>query len=253
MDLASLSTTALLADAARVATAAGPIDEGRLWDLVYALQHRASREVFEGAAAWCAAPEAEPALRALGANVLGELGWERDFPFARESEPVLLPLLQDPEPSVVAAAARALGPLGADDTTTLCRVASHPAQEVRVALARSLCDLAGPGVIPTLIALTRDADVDVRRLATSGLGGFDREDTEELRRALVERLDDPDTETREEAIFVLAQLGDDRVEAALQAAREEPDTSELIEMAAMAVENRRQPGAKLPRWPPAPN
>ena len=102
-------------------------------------------------------------------------------------------------------------------------------------------------MIPTLISLTRDAEADVRQLATSGLGGFDREDTEELRLALVERLDDPDAETREEAIFALAQLGDDRVDAALRAALEEPDTSELIEMAAMAVENRRRPGRPLPR------
>ena len=219
--------------------------------MIYALHERGTREAFEAAASWSGSPHA--ALRELGADVLGELGWETDFPFARESEPILLPLLQDREPTVVAAAARALGPLSADDTATLCRVASHPTQEVRVALARSLCEPAGPGVIPTLIALTRDADVDVRRLATSGLSGFDREDTEELRLALVERLSDTDSETREEAIFALAQLGDERVEGALRAAREEPDTSELIEMAAMAAESRRQPGAKLPRWPPLPS
>ncbi len=250
MDRATPSTTSLLADAADAATATPP-DDRRLWDLIYALHERGTRDVFEAAAAWCRSPQAP--LRELGANVLGELGYEAEFPFARESEPFLLRLLDDPDPPVVAAAARALGPLAADDTATLCRVASHPAQEVRVALARSLCDLTGPGVIPTLIALTRDTDVDVRRLATSGLSGFDREDTEDLRLALVERLDDADTETREEAIFVLAQLGDDRVDAALQAAREEPDTSDLIEMAAMAVEHRRQPGAKLPRWPPLPS
>ena len=158
-----------------------------------------------------------------------------------------MPLLMDTDAAVVAAAALALGTLGADDTATLCRVAIHPAAGVRAAVARSLCDLAGPGVIPTLIALTRDPEAGVRQLATSGLGGFDREDTEDVRLALVERLDDADAATREEAIFALAQLGDDRVDAALRAALEEPDTSELIEMAAMAVESRRHPGRPLPR------
>jgi len=90
-------------------------------------------------------------------------------------------------------------------------------------------------------ARATDPDVEVRRQATSGLGGFDREDSEELRLALVARLDDTDTETREEAIFALAQLGDDRVDAALRVALDEPETSELIEMAAMAAENRRRP------------
>jgi HEAT repeat protein len=244
MDHATLSTTALLADAAAAAIASNP-DDRDLWDLIYALQERATRDVFEAAATWCRSPS--PPLRRLGVEVLGELGLDASFPFARESEPVLLPLLQDSETTVVAAAALALGTLGADDTATLCRVAKHPAADVRAALARSLCDLSGPGVIPTLITLTRDRDAEVRQLATSGLGGFDREDTEEVRLALVARLEDTDSETREEAIFALAQLGDDRVGAALRTALEAPETSELIEMAAMAVESKRQPGRPLPR------
>ena len=244
MDHATPSTTALLEDAAAAALASDP-DDRRRWDLIYALQERATRHVFEAAAAWCRSPSAP--LRRLGVDVLGELGLEASFPFARESEPVLMPLLMDTDAAVVAAAALALGTLGADDTATLCRVAIHPVAGVRAAVARSLCDLAGPGVIPTLIALTRDSEAGVRQLATSGLGGFDREDTEEVRLALVERLDDADADTREEAIFGLAQLGDDRVDAALRAALEEPETSELIEMAAMAVESRRHPGRPLPR------
>ncbi len=245
MSVSSLSTTALLADAAEVATTLGPLDERRLWELIDALRDRATREVFEAAAAWCASPE--PVLRTVGADVLGELGWEVDHPFAKESEPVLLRLLQDHDRNVVAAAALALGTLGADDTAALCRISGHPANEVRIALARSLCDLCGPLVIPTLVALSSDDDVEVRRLATSGLGGFDREDTETLRLALVARLDDDDAETREEAIFALAQLGDDRVDGALRTAREEPETSELVEMAAMAVDSRRHPGRPLRR------
>jgi len=244
MDHATPSTTALLADAAAAAIASDP-DDRRLWDLIYALHERATREVFEAAVAWCRS--LSPSLRHLGVAVLGELGLDGSFPFARESEPVLLPLLHDDDATVIAAAALALGTLGADDTATLCRAASHAAADVRAAVARSLCDLAGPGVVPTLIALTRDPEAAVRQLATSGLGGFDREDTEALRLALVERLADPDAETREEAIFALAQLGDDRVDAALRVALEEPETSELIEMAAMAVESRRRPGRPLPR------
>jgi HEAT repeat protein len=244
MDHATLSTPALLADAAAAAIASDPDDRG-LWDLIYALHERATRDVFEAAAAWCRSPS--PPLRHLGVAVLGELGLDGSFPFARESEPVLLLLLQDPDAAVVAAAALALGTLGADDTATLCRAASHAAASVRAAVARSLCDLTGPGVIPTLITLTRDPEAEVRQQATSGLGGFDREDTEELRLALVDRLEDTDAETREEAIFALAQLGDDRVDAALRVALEEPETSELIEMAAMAVENKRRPGRPLPR------
>jgi HEAT repeat protein len=245
MSVPSLSTTELLADVAGIATTLGPVDEQRLWTLIDTLRERATREVFDAAAAWCAS--AEPALRTVGADVLAHLGWEIDHPFARESEPILLPLLRDRDAGVVAAAAIALGALGAEDTAALCRIAGHPSSDVRIALARSLCELCGPAVVPTLIALTADPDVEVRRLATSGLHGFDREDTEAVRLALVARLRDEDVHTRDEAIFALVQLGDSRAEDALRAAREEPETSELVEMAAMALDSRRHPGRPLPR------
>lgn len=107
--------------------------------------------------------------------------------------------------------------------------------------------------MPTLIALTRDVHADVRRLAVSGLTGLGRDDTEEIRLALVERLGDDDTETRDEAIFGLAHLGDERVEDALRAAREEPETSELVEMAALRVESRADAGTTSGVWPPKPH
>lgn len=251
MALEALSTTALLRKAAELATPREDLDDRQLWSVIDALHARGSREVFEAAAAWCASPS--PILRQLGASVLCDLGFEQDTPFARESDPVLLRLLDDADTGVVVAAIRALGALGVEDTAALSRVVNHPSTDVRAALAESLCVLEGPDVVSTLMRLTRDADASVRRNATSGLGGIDHDDTESLRLALVDRLDDPDADTREEAIFVLAQLGDERVGAALREARTEPDTSELIEMAAMAFENRRQPGRPIAQWPPKPS
>ena len=81
MDHATLSTTVLLADAAAAALTSD-LDDHRLWDLIYALQERATRDVFEAAAAWCHSPG--PPLRRLGVAVLGELGLDGSFPFARE-------------------------------------------------------------------------------------------------------------------------------------------------------------------------
>jgi HEAT repeat protein len=251
MALEALSTTELLRKAAELATPREDLDDRRLWALIDALHARASREVFDAAAAWCGSPA--PILRQLGASVLCDLGFEQDTPFARESDAVLLRLLTDADVGVVVAAIRALGALGVEDTTALCRVANHASTDVRAALAESLCILEGPDVVPTLIQLTRDPDTVVRRNATSGLGGIDHDDTESLREALLERLRDPDADTREEAIFVLAQLGDERVGAALREARTEPETSELIEMAAMAFEHRRQPGRPIARWPAKPS
>jgi HEAT repeat protein len=251
MTLEALSTTELLRKAAELATPRQDLDDRRLWAIIDALHARATREVFEAAAAWCGSPS--PILRQLGAAVLCDLGFEQDTPFARESDAVLLPLLTDADDNVVVGAVRALGALGVEDTAALCRVATHRATDVRAALAESLCILEGPDVVSTLIELTRDPDAAVRRNATSGLGGIEHDDMEALRLALVERLRDADADTREEAIFVLAQLGDERVGPALREARTEPETSELIEMAAMAFEHRKQPGRAIARWPEKPS
>ena len=68
-----------------------------------------------------------------------------------------------------------------------------------------------------LIRLSRDEHSDVRDWATFALGMLASEDTEDLREALVARLDDPDAETRLEAVHGLALRGDPRaVEPALE-------------------------------------
>jgi len=84
--------------------------------------------------------------RRRAAVVLGELG----RPQAAE---VLMPMLDDPEPEVRAAAAEALGRIGAHGSSNkLAQVVANDTEElpVRVSAARALASLAEPAAVPQL-------------------------------------------------------------------------------------------------------
>jgi hypothetical protein len=237
MDPAALSTTDLLAAAAEAAQAT-PVDQSRLWPFIHALHDRGTREVFDAAAAWCRAPEAT--LRSLGADVLSSLGIEDSWPFAKESDAVLMPLLDDPEPDVIAAAVNAIEQLDIGDNLAIARLHTHPAREVRAVVSHCLAAFSDPDTSDALIALSRDADTEVRRNAVNGLAARPHLDSEAIRLALIARVCDPDRETAEEAIFGLAIRRDARGDAMLRAALQDPDAGEIIHMAALYRDPRRR-------------
>jgi HEAT repeat protein len=237
MDLTAIPTTEMLARAAEAAQGAGRLDAQSVWPLIYELQDRCEREVFDAAVAWCASPVAP--IRELGASVLGELGLDEYLPFARESHAPLLALIDDPDSTVIATALWALDSLEGGDTEAICRRAAHPDREVRIAVARCLGDHCGETAVRTLLALIIDPEPEVRCLATSALGSLRDEDTEEIRRALVARLSDEHGVTREEAIYALAIRGDARVDFALASALSDPNAGELIRMAALHGRGRQ--------------
>ena len=65
--------------------------------------------------------------------------------------------------------------------------------------------------IHTLIELSADEDEDVRNWATFGIGSLIVNDTEEIREALFQRLNESNSEIRGEALVGLASRGDARV------------------------------------------
>ncbi|PYR46312.1 MAG: hypothetical protein DMF89_22535 [Acidobacteria bacterium] len=109
-------------------------------------------------------------LRCLGADVLGQLGFEEQCPFADEATPVLVALLDDAEATVVSSALVALGHLGTGDCAGICALAGHESEEVRHSVAYCLGTRDEPVARQTLTLLSRDSDPDVRDWATFGLG-----------------------------------------------------------------------------------
>lgn len=178
-----------------------------------AVHYRGGLHEFQSGLALLAS--SDPFERAVGADVLGQLGWQ-DRAFLEESVDALLAALRDPHDSVVQSAIIALGhresPRAID---ALLPFVEHPSGDLRYAAVHGLMPHETPAVINALVKLSRDTDRDVRNWATFTLASQFASDSSTLRAALRERIDDPDPEIRGEALVGLARRRDSGVVAAI--------------------------------------
>ncbi|MFT3843062.1 MAG: HEAT repeat domain-containing protein [Myxococcaceae bacterium] len=130
-------------------------------------------------------------------------------------------MLEQPQPPLVlTSVACAFVDLGScpEAVELIAPFAHHPDAEVRRSVVSALLGNSAAGAVATLITLSSDDSADVRNWATFGLGSQlgepgdeDFVDSNELREALFARIEDPDEETRAEAVVGLAARGDERV------------------------------------------
>ena len=164
------------------------------------------------------AEDEDPRERGIAAFLLGQLGTPvRTFPV--ESAAALEAMAaREQDPGVLEAIAHGFGHLGDPyGLETLLGLSNHGDARVREAAAIALAGRGAAPAVDALIRLSRDEQSDVRDWATFALGMLASEDSQDLREALVARLDDPDPETRLEAVHGLAIRGDRRaVEPALE-------------------------------------
>jgi HEAT repeat protein len=205
-------TTEALLEKALAVSRADPTDEtDERWDLIRALHRRADRTILERALAWCAGAEAVE--RVLGADVLAQLGTASEAGvrlYAAESTPVLCGLLRDTDERVLRSALFGLGHLETGEPAEVATLATHSSADVRHAVAHALGGRSDPVSIRTLVALTADADGDVRDWATFALGSLCEIDTPEVRESLLARVADSNSEARGEALVGLAVRADRR-------------------------------------------
>ena len=151
---------------------------------------------------------ADAAERAMGAEIIGDLGWEKKH-FQDESVSLLLDLLHDPEAKVLRCAAIALGHRHEPRSIpALLTLLEHPDAGVRFGVCTGLSGHDDLAAIAGLIRLSRDPDDGTRDWATFGLGKQTSLDTPELRDALVARLTDADPEIRGEALMGLGAVSE---------------------------------------------
>jgi HEAT repeat protein len=139
-----------------------------------------------------------------------KLGVNVGLPFAEESEPILIRLLTDNQPVVIASALYALGHLDRGNCARLASFRSHTSADVRCALAYALGGRTDAIAIDALISLSTDGDTDTRNWATFALGSLSDDNSPAIRDALAARLMDADREVRGEAMVGLAERRDDR-------------------------------------------
>ena len=179
-------------------------DEDSYWDAVLEMQRRDSPNMLHRAQQLC--QSSCPAERRLGADILGQLGVpERNFP--EECLKILLGMLNDErDAQVLGSILIGLGHLGRPEAIEpASQFRKHPDAEVRHAVAFCLQGHEDQPAVDTLIELSRDENAHVRDWATFALGSQIDLDTQAVRDALAERLNDTDDDTRREAIKGLSE------------------------------------------------
>jgi hypothetical protein len=86
----------------------------------------------------------------------------------------------------------------------LCNYKNHRSTKVRYSLVCALLAIENTKAIETLIELSSDKDADIRNWSTFGIGAQIETDSEEIRKALWDRINDLDKNARNEAVFGLA-------------------------------------------------
>jgi HEAT repeat protein len=185
-------------------------DEDAAWKPVVVLHFRATQEVLAKAQGLCNSTDAKE--RALGANILGQLGVpERAFP--EDCFHTLAGMLADEsDPEVLEAIAVAYGHLhDVRAIELLVPLRNHADADVRLGVVHGVSRQEDAVAIKTLIELSRDEDANVRNWATFGLGSMIDTDTPEIREALLARVADTNDDARGEALVGLARRKDARV------------------------------------------
>lgn len=178
----------------------------------------------------------DPIDRCVGAEILGQIGYPAGGTFIDESLELLIPMLADTDPLVIAEAAHALG-MRHDPRVIphLVAIADHPDSGVRYGVTHGLQCHEDQEAIRTLITLSNDPDPDIRDWALFGLGTQIDTNTPAIREALFRGLNEEDDEARGEALVGLARCGDERVVAALLDEWAEPPIGSLSLEAAAAI------------------
>lgn len=190
------------------------------WDRVGTMHERGGATEFEASRTLVASTD--PIERALGCDILGQLGWGKTF--VEESVDLLIERLADTNERVIQSAASALGhrrSLRAIEPALA--FVDHPNKDIRFGVVFALICHEDRRATDALIKLSRDPDYDVRNWATFGLGSMCEADYPELREALRERLDEEDAEIRSEAMEGLACRKDAGVLPVIMAALESDD------------------------------
>jgi HEAT repeat protein len=189
------------------------------WRIVGTLHGRGGSEEFAVARDLVSSPA--PIERALGCDILGQLGWGKPT-FVDECVTLLIERLADSDLKVIASAAGALGHRrNARAIDPVLPLVDHPNSDIRFNVVLALSTHEERRATDALIHLSGDEDRDVRDWATFGLGTMCTADYPELREALRNRLAEDDAEIRAEAMAGLALRKDAAVIAAIKAALEQ--------------------------------
>lgn len=188
-------------------------DEEQYWQIIIELHKRGSEVEFRLAEKLSF--DEDSVNREIAADILGQLDWPENK-FQAQSVSILIEMLNDESPDVVASAAFSLGHRHDERSIdSLLQHLHHKNANVRHGIAFALGGFEEQATIDALIQLAEDDDYDVRNWATFGLGSLSEADSPSIRRALLARVAEEDAEIRGEALIGLARRKEEKARAAI--------------------------------------
>lgn len=183
------------------------------WEILCELRERPNQGLFQLCTE--AILNGDEIQQIVGVEVLAQLGTPAR-PFIHETLQLYFRILEtNPSGDLIASILNGLGHnnenLSPSQLQKICSFKDSKIAGVRTALAFSLLSLENEIAVQTLIQLSGDESSDVRSWACHGLGTQLDADNENIRKALTDRIQDADEDTRLEAIKGLAIRKDESI------------------------------------------
>ena len=183
------------------------------WENVRELRKRPNEEVYNQA--FKLADSESEKEKIIGIYVLAQLGFDPRFQQNKTVDLYFELLENEKSPKVISAVLSSISHnnenLNENQISKLIEYKTHKFTDVRFELTLAISGLENENAIKTLIELSNDKDSDIRNWATFGIGNRLETDTEDIRNALWNRINDSDFETKSEAIVGLANRMDKRI------------------------------------------
>ncbi|WP_337964809.1 hypothetical protein [uncultured Flavobacterium sp.] len=187
------------------------------WNFITELRKRKDNDIFEKSVELTKSEIVKEKI--IGINILAQFGFPRLH--LKEILKIYFDLLKtETDKNVISSILYGIGHnndnLTDKQINVICAYKDHKSVTVKYALVYAILAIDKNKTINTLIELSKDKDSDIRDWATFGIGTQIETDTQIIREALWERINDTDTTTRLEAIVGLAKRKDENIKKILK-------------------------------------
>ncbi|MDY8137448.1 hypothetical protein [Aquimarina sp. 2201CG5-10] len=187
--------------------------EQTFWDNISELRKRPNKEVYNQA--FNLAKSESEKEKIIGIYVLAQLGFNPRYQQNKTVDLYFELLNNENSPKIISAILSSISHnnenLSEKQISKLIEFKDHNDSNVRFDLTLAISCLENDDAIKTLIELSDDKDSNIRNWAIFGLGTQIENDSEEIRTALWNRVNDSHFETKSEAIVGLANRKDKRI------------------------------------------
>jgi len=185
----------------------------KFWDNIDELRKRPNTKVYNQALKLANSKTEKEKI--IGIYVLAQLGFDPRFQQQKTLDLYFKLLENEKSPKVISAILSSISHnnenINGNQILKLIEFKKHTYSNVRFQLTLALSCLENENAVKTLIELSRDKHSDIRNWSTFGLGSQIEINNAEITKALWDRINDENQETKLEAIVGLANRKDSRI------------------------------------------